>query len=200
MINTRKVTSPERRARNRIWRENNPDKMREYSRKWRLANPAKRNSASKAWRERNPEKVQAWKKANSDKLAGYAAKYRAKYPDRFRASVRACAARRKKQQPEAVLWHGAKFRASKKGVPFNIEISDIIIPNVCPVLNLPLVFGKGKTCAGSPTLDRIEPFLGYVKGNIRVISHRANTLLSDSTLEEARLVYETRKRDCRRCK
>ena len=40
------------------------------------------------------------------------------------------------------------------------------------------------TSPASPSLDQIVPGLGYVKGNVQVISHRANTLKSDGTLEE----------------
>lgn len=35
-----------------------------------------------------------------------------------------------------------------------------------------------------PTIDRIIPALGYVPGNIVVISHRANRMKSDGTAEE----------------
>ena len=42
----------------------------------------------------------------------------------------------------------------------------------------------------SPSLDRIVSSLGYVKGNIRVISYKANRVKSNATLEELRKVYE----------
>jgi hypothetical protein len=37
-----------------------------------------------------------------------------------------------------------------------------------------------------PTLDRIHNYLGYIRGNVEVISWRANHLKSDSTLDELR--------------
>ena len=40
----------------------------------------------------------------------------------------------------------------------------------------------------TPSLDRFVPNLGYVKGNIRVISFRANRLKSDATIDEMRQV------------
>jgi len=87
-----------------------------------------------------------------------------------------------------VLWSSAKERAIKKGVPFDIEVDDIEIPETCPVLGIPLQHGKGRPIAGSPTLDRIIPEIGYVRGNIMVISHKANTIKSDATPEELRKV------------
>jgi hypothetical protein len=44
--------------------------------------------------------------------------------------------------------------------------------------------GAGIATAASPTLDKIIPELGYVRGNIAVISHRANRIKSDATLAE----------------
>ena len=46
--------------------------------------------------------------------------------------------------------------------------------------------GRGKKGAvpSSPSLDRIIPELGYVPGNVQVISHQANTMKSNATLKE----------------
>jgi hypothetical protein len=85
-----------------------------------------------------------------------------------------------------------KCRAKRDGIPFNLEESDISIPEFCPVLGLKLVLinqGSGYH-ADSPSLDRIDPKLGYTKGNVRVISARANLLKNDATLMEMRLVLQ----------
>jgi hypothetical protein len=88
--------------------------------------------------------------------------------------------------PETILLGLARTRASKKGIPFDLTEEDVRIPNYCPVLGIPLVRGSGLGGhrAGSPSLDRVRPELGYVKGNVIVISHRANTLKRDATIEE----------------
>jgi len=78
----------------------------------------------------------------------------------------------------------AKIRANKKNIPFNIDLSDIVIPNFCPVLGIPLYKGDGTICDNSPTLDRFDNSKGYVKGNVYVISWRANNLKNDGVLEE----------------
>jgi hypothetical protein len=82
------------------------------------------------------------------------------------------------------LWQSAKRRAKEKGLMFDIDVSDVIVPAVCPVLGIPLAISVGKVAQNSPTLDRIIPSLGYVKGNVMVISHRANTIKQDATPEE----------------
>lgn len=86
----------------------------------------------------------------------------------------------------------AKARAKRHGVPFSLERSDIIIPDVCPILGLPLKSNKGGGVftPNSPTLDRICPKKGYVPGNVRVISFRANLLKSDATADEVRLILD----------
>jgi hypothetical protein len=55
-------------------------------------------------------------------------------------------------------------------------------------LGLKLEQGNGKSTASSPSLDRIDSSKGYVKGNVRVISHRANLLKNNATVEELKLL------------
>jgi hypothetical protein len=83
------------------------------------------------------------------------------------------------------LFIGARWRAKKKSLPFNLDIEDIHIPGRCPVVNhIILKRGPGKLCNASPTVDRVIPALGYVRGNVRVISALANRLKSNATAEQ----------------
>lgn len=79
----------------------------------------------------------------------------------------------------------ARLASERLGLPFNIELTDIVIPNVCPVFGIALRFtpGEGRN-DGSPSLDRLVPANGYVKGNIWVISLRANRIKNDASLAE----------------
>lgn len=79
------------------------------------------------------------------------------------------------------MYRSAKARAKEKGRDFNIELSDIVIPTLCPVLGTPMV---------GPSLDRIDSNKGYVKGNVRVVSKRANMLKNNATIEELELVLK----------
>lgn len=92
--------------------------------------------------------------------------------------------------PEKVLLRNAKKRAKEKGLDFSIEASDIVVPEVCPVFKMPLVLAHGKGKRGynpaqdTPTLDRIDNTKGYVKGNVWVISWKANRLKNNATVDD----------------
>lgn len=92
--------------------------------------------------------------------------------------------------PNALLLKSARDRAKEKNIPFDITVEDITIPVTCPVLGIQLQIGEKVVCNNSPSLDRIKPELGYVKGNIQVLSYRANTLKSNATIEELEKVLE----------
>ena len=87
------------------------------------------------------------------------------------------------------LWSGAKRRARDAGLPFDIDWRDIHIPDTCPLLEIPIVSGS-TTTDNSPSIDRIIPSKGYVKGNIMVISHKANRIKSNATIDEINLLCE----------
>jgi hypothetical protein len=88
---------------------------------------------------------------------------------------------------EKVLLTSAKARAIQKGLDFNIDETDIIIPNFCPILNIKITreLGKGKL-PSNPSIDRIDSSKGYTKDNIWIISHLANRMKQDAT--EAELI------------
>ena len=93
------------------------------------------------------------------------------------------------KNPEKILLLSAKNRAKKKGLIFNLSVEDIVIPTKCPVFNEPLekVFqptGKRAPADYAPSLDRIDPIKGYVKGNIQVISTKANSMKNNATPEQ----------------
>lgn len=84
-----------------------------------------------------------------------------------------------------IMLYSAAKRAVEKGLDFNLDFSDIQIPDVCPVLGIPLSSASvGKAMDCNPSLDRWNNDKGYVKGNVRVISLRANRLKSNATAEE----------------
>lgn len=85
----------------------------------------------------------------------------------------------------------AKSRAKSKGIEFGITNEDVIWNDVCPVLGIPITIQRKKGHGGdynSPSLDRIDNTKGYVKGNVRIISNRANKLKNNMTKEECELI------------
>ncbi len=86
--------------------------------------------------------------------------------------------------------YGAKARAKNKNIEFNVCIDDLLpLPTHCPILGIELNYegtqGKG-FFNDSPSIDRIDSTKGYIKGNVMIISWRANRIKADSTVEELR--------------
>ena len=83
--------------------------------------------------------------------------------------------------------------ARAKGIDFDLTISDLYpLPETCPVLGIPLNYGTGSRGAAdnAMSLDRIDSNLGYVKGNVVMISQRANRIKNDAPVDELRRIYE----------
>lgn len=124
-------------------------------------------------------------KENPEKAKQYAREYRARHPEEV------ATAKRQYHQAnfEADMWRRARRRAQKKGWAFDIEPADIVVPEVCPLLGIVLDRGaRNHNKSYAPSLDRKDPRLGYVKGNIWVVSLKANTMKNDATLEELELL------------
>jgi len=90
----------------------------------------------------------------------------------------------RKNNPQKYMLKAAKKRADNKNLPFNLSIEDIIIPDVCPILGIKLESGSILERDNSPSLDRIIPDLGYVKGNVKIISFKANSLKRDGNISD----------------
>jgi hypothetical protein len=76
------------------------------------------------------------------------------------------------------------IRSVSKGLalPFDLTpeylVSIYPADGLCPYLQLPLVRGSGNGPL-TASVDRIIPPLGYIQGNVRVISRRANSIKND---------------------
>lgn len=90
----------------------------------------------------------------------------------------------------------ARQRAKIQGVPFDLLHDDVLPGKFCPVLGLELDYtrrkGRGQKARhdASPELDKVIPNVGYVPGNVRVISSLANRIKGRMTLEMAECVYK----------
>jgi len=134
------------------------------------ANTEQKNEYLKEWRKKNAAHI---KEYVMSKYGGWSARSRMY----------------KERNPSKVLLNSARRRAKDKKFKFNIEVSDINIPIMCPILDIPVlkVYTHGKKAGptnNSPSLDRIDNAKGYIKGNVQVISHQANTMKANATPEE----------------
>jgi len=94
--------------------------------------------------------------------------------------------------PSSSVWYkraaGVFYAARKKQIPLGFRtVAQLaayvvsIAPQRCPVFGKPFVErGVGFT-NWSPSIDKIDPRKGYVKGNIQVISLLANCMKRDAT-------------------
>ena len=94
------------------------------------------------------------------------------------------------EKPEYKLYQSAKHRARRDGLPFDITWDDIVIPTNCPVLGIKLAHGIDHPTDNSPTVDKVIPALGYVRGNITVISFKANSIKRNASAEDLRRVLQ----------
>lgn len=151
------------------------EKHRENSRKLYWVDPNKANDRRRKhyWENRDRE-LAAMKKWRNGK----------------RDQINAAEREKHRSNPLENIFNCAKQRARRHGLEFSIKISDLTLPAVCPVLGIPLCVGNGRVGFNSPSLDRIDNRLGYVRGNVIIVSYRANTIKNDATLEELSKVVE----------
>lgn len=108
--------------------------------------------------------------------------------DRFRHLNRNATNAKRRRDPIRNMLALARARCRKSGVEFNLSENDITVPEVCPVLGIPLTHGLGQgeghalaVRDSRASLDRIDNSKGYVPGNVVVVSYRANRIKSDAT-------------------
>lgn len=79
-----------------------------------------------------------------------------------------------------------RSNTNKAEINIDVPYLETIFPkdNKCPILGIDLIWGVGKMTPNSPSLDKIVPEKGYVKGNVAIISQKANTMKQDSTQED----------------
>jgi len=126
------------------------------------------------------KKVKNYSKNNIDTVLLKKKKYR----EDNREAINAKSKQIRQTNIAKTLLCKAKGRAKKNNLPFDLTLEDIEVPTHCPLLGILLAVGDGCHKPNSPTIDRLIPKLGYVRGNVWIISYKANTIKNNSTLEE----------------
>ena len=131
--------------------------------------------------DKKAELMKLWRLNHPEKMKEYYQRYYNKNKDKFKNKLSNW---REKNHEKAILLR-AKQRAKQKDFEFNLEAVDIVIPLKCPILDIEIVRNTNSSVkANSPSLDRIDNTKGYVKGNIMVISNKANTMKNNASPEE----------------
>ncbi len=146
------------------------ERRKEYQRKYREENREKILLYQKEWYDKN----------RSVQIEYFKEKYKARKPRTLLSTIKRNLT-------------NIKSKCASKGIPFDISIEDIEIPTHCPLLGLELKAGLPRNSPESPSIDKIIPSLGYVKGNVWIISQRANTIKHNASLEEIEMLCENLK-------
>lgn len=153
-------------------------------REWRANNLGRQRATERAYVERNREKINARTRARRAENRENANTKRKEYRASNREKMNAHEREKRAKNPVPWLIRLARARAKEVGVECTLIATDVTVPERCPWLDIPLAPGTGKLHDNSPTLDRIIPEIGYVPGNVIVISHRANRIKNSSSPEE----------------
>lgn len=163
----------------------------------------------KAYRRKNKEKIykkqKAYREKNKEKIKKYKKEYRKKNKERLKQEAQLSYMKHKderKEQYKALrstcghvaneLFRGARRRAKNKNINFSITkewvLNQIEKNKYCPITNEKFVIGDKTVSPLSRTLDRKYVSEGYTKTNTILVSNVANTVKSNSTIEELKML------------
>jgi hypothetical protein len=80
-----------------------------------------------------------------------------------------------------------KSRAKRENIPFDLSLDYLmsIVTKECPALKIELAWGNNNgRHSNSPSLDKINPVLGYVPGNVMWLSFMANNMKQNASKEQ----------------
>jgi len=183
-----------------------PEVNRQKAREWRLANPDRHLKANREWAARKRATDPVW----AERQRALHKKQRDRRPPETKARIEAATkewfeahpgynqqkqAESYRLHPSRHIFRRAKRRAKELGLPFLIQMEDVVIPEICPVLGIKMkLTARGSSRMEAPSLDRIIPALGYVPGNVCVISQGANRIKGNRSLDETRVIAEMLRR------
>lgn len=83
-----------------------------------------------------------------------------------------------------------KYNAQQQGWTWDLSFGDIEWPTHCPILGIELNYFSEVRAEDSPSFDQIVPAKGYIKGNVIIMSWRANRIKNDGSAQEHRKIAE----------
>lgn len=179
------ATEEERRARRKESARKSREKYREERRReareyyWnKKAGLPRKPRAEKAIRN-NREACRKYYANNKEKCMQWSAQWK--------DSLKARANAGDMQAMAQYLMSSVSGRAKRTGIEFSLVPEDLHIPPdlLCPVFGIRMqIATKQSNNPHSPSVDRIDPSMGYVKGNVQVISMLANRMKNNATKDQ----------------
>lgn len=158
------------------------EQKRVYQKEYQIKNRERISTSIKEYRKQNKEKVEArealYRENNREVLRHRSNEW---YHKDSRELI--------SNNPKKLMLRRTRNSAKGRGYECSITEDDFYIPEYCPVLGYKLEFKKGDKENDSPSMDRKDSSLGYIPGNVQVISYRANKIKSDMTKEELEKLY-----------
>ncbi len=114
----------------------------------------------------------------------------------YSAALRASHRRWKENNLKEYRLRGSKVNARRGGWDHTLSVDDVFWPTHCPILGIALDYSVGSRNKGgpatmaAPSFDRKDPTKAYIKGNVQIVSMRANTIKSNATPEQVARVAE----------
>ena len=181
-----------------IWRKNNPDKRLEQKRREKVRKALRdRGILPKVGEDMNEEQKEIDNQISNndftywDSIKSQKTKKDGGIDKQIKIPIKS---------PEYLLWYRIKSKSYDNDIPFNLDVEDIVIPEICPITQLPLSTDYNNDKGNYYTLLPLDVEKGYVKGNIQVVSlngfkdkHISPIRIPKDSSPEYRMFYKTKK-------
>ena len=169
-----------------------PEKRKENKKKYRGENKEKVKEWSKKYYQENKEKLKEYKKKyyqeNKEKAKEDRKKYYQENKEKINERNTEYYKNNRDENKVVYMNRTVRARAKKKNLPYDIDEDYLksIWPedNKCPALGLEFSRTGEGLKSTSLSLDRLVPELGYVKGNLAIVSMLANQIMSNATPDQ----------------
>jgi len=172
--------------RDKEYRKENKERIVEYNKEYRKENKERIKEYKKEYYQKNKERMKEYRQKNKKRMAAYYKKYLQKN-------------NRSKPTPDMYRFFGNKAsklkgRSRENKIPYDLDGKYLqsIYPKdgKCPALNIEMKVGYDSDWRLSPSVDRIDPSGGYIRGNVIWISWLANCIKSSATHKQIIAVGE----------
>ena len=179
--------------------QKNKERLKEYRQK----NKERIAECGKEYRKENKERIaeydKEYKQKNKERKAEYMKEYYQKNKERLTEYQKEYDKSRAKPTTEVYRYFGErasklKIKSRKNKILYDLDGKYLqsIYPEdgKCPALNVEMKAGYDSDWRLSPSVDRIDPSGGYVRGNVIWVSWLANCIKTSATPEQIITVGE----------